>query len=88
MPCRRGSWSNARVGRCAGIVWLKPEGLPRMTDIRLDGPVLAFAIFVAIGLPFCSAFIRPAWHPSRVELPRYTKARGERRNPAAARAHS
>ena len=37
------AWAGVR-----GIVWLKPEGLPRMTDIRLDGPVLAFAIFVAL----------------------------------------
>jgi predicted permease len=48
-----------------GLLALAPEGLPVAVSVRLDGPVLAFAVLVAVaaGLIFGVA---PAWQASRL----------------------
>ena len=69
------------------IVWLKPERLPRMSDIRLDVPVLAFAVFVALVSAVLFG-LYPALHGTpcaRRQTRRYTKAGEERPSPAAER---
>ncbi len=50
-----------------GLVALAPAGLPRLSEIRLDGAVLSFslALSVATGLIFG---LLPAWQASRLSL--------------------
>lgn len=49
------------------VVWLKLDRLPRMSDIRLDGPVLAFAISVALVSAVLFG-LYPALHGTRSAL--------------------
>ena len=44
-----------------------PQNIPRITDIRLDGVVLAFTVLISLGTGVIFGLV-PAWHASNVDL--------------------
>jgi putative ABC transport system permease protein len=49
------------------LVKTVPQNIPRITDIRLDGVVLAFTVLVSLGTGIIFGLV-PAWQASRVDL--------------------
>jgi len=57
------------------IIFLSPHDLPRLEDIRLDLPVLAFAAIITLATSVVSGFA-PAWKLSKAELMTLAKPTG------------
>jgi putative ABC transport system permease protein len=49
------------------LLAVKPENLPRVENVYLDGPVLAFTFFLSLGTGILFGVL-PAWQATRVEL--------------------
>ena len=49
------------------LVKAVPENIPRITEIRLDGVVLAFTVLVSLGTGIIFGLV-PAWQASKVDL--------------------
>jgi putative ABC transport system permease protein len=65
---------------CFGALWsknaiiaLSPSNLPRLEEIRLDTPVLAFSALIILGVSLVFGLV-PAWRLSRSELITMTKS--------------
>ena len=57
------------------IIALSPHNFPRLEEIRLDIPVLAFSALVILGVSFIFGLV-PAWRLSRSELITMSKSGG------------
>jgi putative ABC transport system permease protein len=58
-----------------GLLALVPDGLPRAAEIRLDVPVLAFAVALALSVAVTFG-LAPAWRTSRARLHEMLKQGG------------
>jgi putative ABC transport system permease protein len=57
------------------LLALKPENLPRVENVHLDGAVLAFTFLLALGTGILFGVL-PAWQATRVELNTMLNSRG------------